>query len=93
MTSLIKSDIFFFITSISVVLVTLLVCFAVIQVIRILKKVDEVSETINKESKNVAEDVRNLRSAIAEKAGVAKAIVKLFRIKSPKIVKKNKTGV
>lgn len=62
-----QSNIFFFVTTIAVAVISILLAVALIQVIRILKNLDEVSKKINEEGKNIVADVSAFRSGIKEK--------------------------
>ena len=74
MSSFMQSDVFFFITTIAVVVVSVLFATVLIYVILILKDIRSVSEVVSKESRNFADDVEFVRKEI--KSGVGK----LFRM-------------
>ncbi len=74
MTEVLHANIFFFITSIAVVLCTLLVCFAVYQVIKILKAVRRIVERIDEGSEMLAEDVDTFRSYVMEGSLVSQLV-------------------
>ncbi len=59
-----KADIFFFITSIAVVLVTIGSVVALYYIIRILRNIREVTERMDEGSKVLAEDLSELRGTI-----------------------------
>ncbi len=77
MTEVLQANIFFFITSVAVVVFTVLVCVAVYYVIRILRTVDKIVERIDSGSETIAEDISQLRSYIAEGSLISQ-IVGLF---------------
>ena len=64
MENLIQSDIFFFITSIAVIVVTIFILIILWYVVRILKNVKDVSDIIKKESFFVLNDLSGLRERI-----------------------------
>ena len=64
MESLLRSDIFFFITSVAVVVVTIFLVVALWYVIRILRNVKDVSDLIKKESVFVINDIAGVRTSI-----------------------------
>ncbi len=64
MQEFIKADIFFFITSIAVVLVTIGLAVALYYIIRILCNIREVTERMDEGSKVLAEDLSELRGTI-----------------------------
>lgn len=61
MESVLKSDVFFFITSLSVIVLTIGLVVILVYVIRILRNVDDVSETIKEESVHIREDLHEMR--------------------------------
>ncbi len=61
METLIKADIFFFITSISIVFITIIVAWGLIYVLRILRNVKDISDEAVEETKRVVEDIGELR--------------------------------
>ena len=63
MTEIIQMDIFFFITSVAVVLFTLLLCIAVYQIIKILKGVRRIVERIEEGTEVLADDIDNIRTS------------------------------
>lgn len=71
MESFIKSDIFFFVTTICIVLVTLLFLVILFYLIRVLRNIDFLSKKIKEEGSEIIEDAHNIR--IDVKSGVKKA--------------------
>ncbi|MCI0542457.1 hypothetical protein L0Y69_01725 [bacterium] len=72
MDSLARSDLFFFITTIAVVLVTALVVAALIYVVRILRDIKSLSQKLEEGGDAIASDISSVHSSI--KAGIAKAV-------------------
>jgi len=68
MQTLIHADIFFFVTTIAVVLVTLAVVIVLVYIAFILKDIRELSRTIKKEGEEIIEDVRTFRQEVKEEA-------------------------
>jgi ABC-type multidrug transport system fused ATPase/permease subunit len=68
MQTLIHADIFFFVTTIAVVLVTLVAVIVLIYIIFILKDIRELSRTIKKEGQEIMEDVHVFRQETKEEA-------------------------
>ncbi len=64
MENLIQSDVFFFITSIAVVVVTIFILVILWYIVRILKNVKDVSDVIKKESIFVLGDLSSLGAKI-----------------------------
>lgn len=87
MDTLLKADIFFFITSIVVILAGVGLVIVLFYIIRILQNVKDISETIKEESAAVAADISHLRSEIkAGKpiAGLFSFFKRIFRHRSRK---------
>jgi len=91
MSEILQSDIFFFITSVAVVLIALFILVALLYIVRILKNIKDVSDVIKKESTFIVKDVGALRGAVVD--GTAKAgrmVGRLFTPKKEDAKKKNK---
>jgi hypothetical protein len=78
MEQLIHADIFFFITSISVVIVTILVVIASVYVIRILRDVGDVSRRIKEEAEEIEEDIDALRMAVKTEGFKLRHLISFF---------------
>lgn len=74
MNEVLHANIFFFITSIAVVVFTLLLCFAVYQVIKILKSIRRIVDRIDEGSEMIADDMENLRAYVVEGSLVSQLI-------------------
>ena len=59
-----KADIFFFITAISVIVITSVVVVALFYVIRILRSVEHISHHVEEEGVRIREDINELRKNI-----------------------------
>ena len=70
-----QADIFFFITSISVVILTSLFIYVLAQTIIILRTIKKLSETFKEESVNFVSDMSSLRSTIKEKGSIISGII------------------
>ncbi|MCL5435949.1 MAG: hypothetical protein M1275_02615 [Patescibacteria group bacterium] len=69
MDSFIHADIFFFITSIAVVLVTALLVIALVYLVRILRDAKSVTGKVKEETELISEDINELRTK-TKKEGV-----------------------
>lgn len=78
-TSLIHADIFFFISTISLVLITAGLVIAFVYVIGILKNVREITERAKLEWTDIVADVRKLRAALRDEGVKWKHVVDLVR--------------
>ncbi|MFT5849333.1 MAG: hypothetical protein ACI9H6_000138 [Patiriisocius sp.] len=74
MNEILQANVFFFITSISVVLFTLLLCVAVYQAIRILKSIRRIVDRIDEGSEMIADDMENLRTFVVEGSLVSQLV-------------------
>lgn len=77
MTETLQANLFFFITAMAVVIFTIFLCVAMYYVIRILRSVGKITERIDEGSETIAEDIKQLRSYIAEGSLISQ-IVGLF---------------
>jgi hypothetical protein len=66
MDTLIHANIFFFISSIALVLVSVGIIIALVYVIRILRNVSAVSEKVKEESGEIIDDLKSLRGTIKQ---------------------------
>jgi len=66
MQTFIHADIFFFITTIAVILVTLVSVIILVYIVIILKDVRELSRIIKREGTEIAEDVHTFRQEVKE---------------------------
>lgn len=82
MQEFIKADIFFFITSIAVVLVTVGVIIALYYIVRILRNVKDVTERVDEGSKILAEDFSELRSDLKAKGFIGVHLFNFLRKQS-----------
>lgn len=67
MNEVIHADIFFFITSAAIILITILLVVMLFYGIRIFRNVSEISDTVRKESEEIAADMKVLREDIKVK--------------------------
>ena len=70
MLDVLKSDIFFVVTTIAIVLVTIALLVALAYVIRILRDAQKVSEVIRAEGEEIVKDVSDIRKGI-KKQGIS----------------------
>jgi uncharacterized protein YoxC len=73
-----KADIFFFVTTIAVIAVTICLIYAAYYLIRILRNVDAISEEVKNESQLVREDIQDLRANIREEGMKVKHFTQFF---------------
>jgi MFS superfamily sulfate permease-like transporter len=78
METIMKSEIFFFITSIAVVILTILIGIIAAYLIRILRNVDDISQKAKNEAALIKEDVADLRQNIRDEGIKVKSFVSFF---------------
>ena len=92
MDTLIHADIFFFVTTIAVVCVTLLVAIALIYLIKVLNRIKNIAEQIREETVLFREDVHDLRDSVRREGFKLKNLFGFFQrfIPKQKTTKKSK---
>lgn len=78
MNTLIKSDIFFFITSIAVVVIAVLLTILIIYLIKVSKDIKYISQKAKTEADNIIQDVSTLRTNIKEQGSKVKDLAGIF---------------
>lgn len=66
MNNLIHADIFFFITTIAVVILAILVSILIYYIVKIAKNLASITETVRKEGENVAGDIAAFREKVRQ---------------------------
>lgn len=66
MSEVLQANLFFFITAMAVVVFTVFLCVAMYLVIRILRSVRNITERIEEGSETIAEDMKQLRTYVAQ---------------------------
>lgn len=74
MTEFLEANIFFFITSVAVVVFTIFLCVAMYFVIRILRSVKNITERIDEGSESIADDIKQLRQYVAQGSLISQII-------------------
>jgi F0F1-type ATP synthase membrane subunit b/b' len=75
MDEFLKMDVFFFVTTIAVVLVTVLFAFALWKLLRILKRIEHISEEASKEADALRADLAAMRAEIRSGKGRLKSFL------------------
>ncbi len=89
--SLIHADIFFFISTIALVLISIAVIVASVYVIKILRNVKEMTDKMNAESSEIISDLKKLRANLRDEGVKWKHVADLTRnffVRKGKAVKK-----
>lgn len=76
--TLIHADIFFFITSVAVVIVTILAIIAAVYVIYILRTIKQISQIIRDQGDRVSEDIDELRDIVRHEGASARSLWQFF---------------
>lgn len=91
MDSIVKADIFFFVTTIAVVVVSIILCVALIYTIRILRDVKSLSTKAKDEGERILEDVRAFREGVGDTGfRMTKTILSFFGLSGFKPRTRNK---
>ncbi|MBU4348391.1 hypothetical protein KJ671_02765 [Patescibacteria group bacterium] len=78
MDAIMKSEIFFFISAIAVIGLSLLFAIISVYLIRIFKNIDEISKDSKEEAKLIKEDISDLRTNIRTEGWKLKNLLKFF---------------
>lgn len=91
MNSLLKSDVFFFITSIAVVVIAILLTILIVYLIKVSRDIKYISQRAKTEADNIIDDVSKLRTNLKEQGGKIKDLAGFFsRFYKPKKTKSRK---
>ena len=91
MNSLLKSDVFFFITSIAVVIIAILLAVLIVYLIKVSRDIKYISQRAKTEADNIIDDVSKLRTNLKEQGGKIKDLAGFFsRFYKPKKTKSRK---
>ncbi len=91
MESLIKADIFFFVTTIAVVCLSAACIVISVYLVKILRQIHEISDKVKSETNNIVGDIRDLRAAVREEGSKLKLISELLTQFMPKKKGRGKT--
>jgi sensor domain CHASE-containing protein len=92
MDSVLQSDIFFFISSVSVIFITILIMVALFYVISILKSIHALTTSIKEGAQAVSEDLSQIRSKLSDKGvwmGLVMSIITMATGASKTMQKRN----
>ncbi len=78
MESLIKADIFFFVTTIAIACVSTVLIVISVYIVKILREVFKIAEKAKMETDNIVSDIRDLRETIREEGSKLKSISDLL---------------
>jgi biopolymer transport protein ExbB/TolQ len=78
MEEFLKMDVFFVVTTLAVIIVSVLLGIALYYIIRILRNVEHVSERVAEESDNIQSDLRELRANIRKEGAKMKHFAEFF---------------
>lgn len=89
MNEFLKMDIFFFVTTLAVVILTTLTIFAFYKLNTVLKDIAHVVKQVSAETDSVREDLADFRRDIRQGTGRVKAFLKFFSPKQKRLQKKS----
>lgn len=94
MDTLIHADIFFFITAISVVVLSIGAGIVIYYLVRILRRIDEISEKVQGETDEIVRDVKDFRATLRSEGIKVKTVFDIFLgfIKKAKNIKPKKVS-
>ena len=78
MNNILKSDIFFFITSVAVIIIAILLVILIVYLIKVSKDIKYISQKAKAEADNIIQDVSTLRTNIKEQGGKVKDLANIF---------------
>jgi uncharacterized membrane protein len=78
MNSLIHADIFFFVSTIALILISIGIIIIIVYIIKILRTVSEVSDKVKEESTEIIHDIHTLRGDIRREGFQARYIKSFF---------------
>ena len=87
MESIVKSDIFFFVTTICVFIITALLVMILVNVLHITKNVREVVDKIKEETDGITNDIAAFRAILRENQFGLKPILEALKKKKGEVVK------
>ena len=92
MDTLIHADIFFFITAIAVVVLSIGGAVVIFYLVRILRRIDEISEKVQGETDEIVRDVKDFRATLRSEGIKVKTVFDIFLnfVKKAKNVKPKK---
>ena len=84
MNDFLKMDIFFVVTTIATLLITVLLVAVLIRVLRILKNVEDISELVEEEGKQLRQDLAGIRKNVRDEGLRVKHFLELIGLGAPK---------
>lgn len=76
MDSLLKADIFFMVTTVAVFIVTGVVIWVMIYLVKILRNVEDISETVKTETKKFSQDIDGFRERVKEHGALPRFLMR-----------------
>ncbi|MBI3442947.1 MAG: hypothetical protein HY007_04220 [Candidatus Sungbacteria bacterium] len=76
MDSLMKADIFFVVTTVAVFFVTGVAVWVMVYVVKILRNVENISETVKTETKKLSQDIDGLREHVKQRGALPRFLLR-----------------
>lgn len=92
MDSVLTSDIFFFITSIAVAVVTTLIIIILVYIIKLVREIRRITESIRKGTDAITEDIGELRTKLRDKGLFSALIMTILHAVARRSDAKRKKG-
>jgi hypothetical protein len=93
MDDFLKMDIFFGVTTVAVVVITILLSVVLIRVLRLIKVLEQVTLIVHEESEQIRDDIREVRAKVKEEGlRVGQMLGFLGAFKKPKARSRRKTS-
>jgi len=90
MNDFLKMDVFFVVSTIAVVVVALLLSYAIYKAIRILRKVEEISDSVSQETALIRGDIEEARLAARREGYRLAGVVKGARLFAERMIKRKR---
>ena len=76
---MLKSDTFFFISSLGFIIVTVLVVIGIIYVLQILKTIKQISKTAKEGTETIVEGIHEAKASVSKDGFVPKTVISIFK--------------
>lgn len=92
MDDFLKMDIFFVVTTVAIVVISILLAFVLIRVLRILKNIEDISVMVEAEGEKIREDIAQVREKVKEEGLRVTHMLDFLGAAKPKRTRKKTTG-
>lgn len=78
MNEILKANVFFFVTTVAIIVLSILIAVALVYVIHVVRNVSKISDKVREKSEDLAGDVDKLRAQVKEHGKSAGSILRFF---------------